>query len=447
MRAIFAAILTTAFPMIVGQRFIRGLPIIQWSLGAVLGIALLALGGLFGGLAGSPVLGAVLMLLAGWFVAPRLRWDAGRNALSAGVWRVVIVLLGVGAALMIMSLFRPVASWDGWFTWSVKSKGLALTGSFHSPVFLSPAYNYSSQSYPTLLPSWQALAYIISGDLTISWPLQFQQAWLWTAGAVALIGLADQYARGMFLLPLVWVVTPEVVWQSMQGYADVPMALMLVLGAVVSWKGLQDPRAQVVAGVLLAAAALTKSEGTPLVGIVLLSLLFTRKPTAVSGIAPAMVFIAALPWFIFAKMHGLRGDLVDVSTVTSWIRGEAPDHLSQVVSIMAQEVLSPFRWGVLVPACLLAALLARRIELRVGLAALLQLALFAAVYHASGSFQSGTLEEFMHHNAHRILITPLGILALSVALGASEPAAPLEPVVRGNSAGPAAPPTLSSKRL
>ena len=52
-----------------------------------------------------------------------------------------MVLLGVGAALMIMSLFRPVASWDGWFTWSVKSKGLALTGSFHSPVFLSPSYN------------------------------------------------------------------------------------------------------------------------------------------------------------------------------------------------------------------------------------------------------------------------------------------------------------------
>ena len=40
-------------------------------------------------------------------------------------------------------------------------------------------------------------------------------------------------------MPLVWVVTPEVVWQSMQGYADVPMALMLVLGAVVLWKGRQ----------------------------------------------------------------------------------------------------------------------------------------------------------------------------------------------------------------
>jgi hypothetical protein len=443
MRATLAAILTTVLPMIVGQRFIRGLPIIQWSLGAVVGIVLLALGGLSGGLAGSPVVGAVLMLLVGWLVAPRVRWDAGRNPLSSGVWRVIMVLLGVGAALMIMSLFRPVASWDGWFTWSVKSKGLALTGSFHSPVFLSPSYNYSSQSYPTLLPSWQALAYIISGDLTISWPLQFQQAWLWTAGAVALIALVDQNARGMFLLPLVWVVTPEVVWQSMQGYADVPMALMLVLGAVVLWKGPQNPRAHVVAGVLLAGAALTKSEGTPLVGIILLSLLFTRKPNLVSGVAPALVFVAALPWFMFARMYGLRGDLVDWSTMTSWIRGDAPGELFQVVSIMAQEVWSPFRWGGLVPACLLAALLARRIDGRVGLAALLQLALFAAVYHAAGSSQSGTLEEFMRHNAHRILITPLGILALSVALGWSEPVVPLEPVVRRNAPGPATPPSIA----
>ena len=143
-----------------------------------------------------------------------------------------MVLLGVGAALMIMSLFRPVPAWDAWFTWSLKSKGLAAAGSFQSPVFLSPTYDWSSQTYPTLLPSWQALAYIISGDLSLSWPLQFQQAWLWTSGAVALVALTDGYLRRAFLLPLAWVATPEVVWQSMQGYADVPMALMLILGTV-----------------------------------------------------------------------------------------------------------------------------------------------------------------------------------------------------------------------
>ena len=84
MRAILAAILTTALPMVVGQRFISGLPIVRWSVGAVLGIVLLAIGGLFGGLAGSPVLGAVFMLLVSGLVAPRVRWDAGETLSRPG---------------------------------------------------------------------------------------------------------------------------------------------------------------------------------------------------------------------------------------------------------------------------------------------------------------------------------------------------------------------------
>jgi hypothetical protein len=434
MRAILAALLTTALPMIVGQRLISGLPVVRWSLGAVVGIVLIGMGGLGGGLAGSPVLGAVFMLLVGWLVAPRVRWDAGQNTLSPVVWRVLVVLLGVGSALMILSLFRPVAGWDAWFTWSLKSKGLAVAGSFQSPVFLSPAYSWSSQAYPTLLPSWQALAYIVSGDLTISWPLQFQQAWLWTAGAVALVTLTDGYVKNAFLLPLTWVVTPQVVWQSMQGYADVPMALMLILGTAVLWKDRRDPRAHVVAGVLLAGAALTKSEGTPLVGIIILALLVTRKPSAVLALSPVIVIVAGLPWFIFARLHSLSGNVVDLPTVTSLIRGETAGDLSQIVAIMGYEMFSPFRWGVLVPACIVTALLARRLDARLGLAALLQVALFAVVYEAVGSNQGGSLEHFMARNVHRILITPLAVLALSVGLGLWESGIPRENSITESSA-------------
>ena len=202
-----------------------------------------------------------------------------------------------------------------------------MPASFQSPIFLSPAYNWSSQDYPTLLPSWQALAYIISGDLSISWPLQFQQAWLWTVGAVALITLAGAYKKGGFLLPLAWVATPQVVWQSMQGYADVPMALMLMLGTTVLWKNRQDPRSHVLAGVLLAGAALTKTEGTPLVAIVLLCLLVTRKPSALLAIGPAIVIAAQLPWWIFTRIHGLTNQMINMSSVTSLMLGEVPGEI------------------------------------------------------------------------------------------------------------------------
>ena len=59
------------------------------------------------------------------------------------------------------------------------------------------------------------------------------------------------------------------------------------------------------------------------------------------------------------------------------------------------QLFSPFRWGGLSLRACFIVLLARRVDARLGLAALLQLALFAAVYDAAGSSQSGTLADFM----------------------------------------------------
>ena len=424
MRALAAAILTTAVPMIVGQRWISGPLVVRWSLGAVLGIVVLAIGGLLGGLAGSPVLGAGLTLVVGWVLGPRLRCEAGAQILSPLAARILLFIFGVGLALMIMSLFRPVASWDAWFTWSIKSKGLAVAGSFDAPVFLSRSYYWTSPSYPTLLPSWQALAYIVSGDLSIGWPLQFQQAWLWTAGAIALVTLCDADSRGGFLLPLAWIIAPLVVWQSMQGYADVPMALPLILGTLVLRTRLFDVRSHVVAGVLLAGAALTKAEGLPLVAAVLLCLLAMRKPTVTALLAPTIVLAAWLPWFVFTQRHGIASYMVSVPMVTALLLGNVPSHLPQVAWIMGSTIFSPLRWGLLVPACLITALIARRLDARLGLTTVLQLLLFLVVYDVAGSHQGGGLDHFMAKNVDRILITPLGILALSVGLGSRATSSP-----------------------
>jgi hypothetical protein len=417
MRAVVAAALTTALPTIVGARWVSGSPVLRWSFGAVIGIILLAFGGLLGGLAGYPLIGAALLLLAGWILGPRARWHAGGDIDSLGLQRILLLLVAAGGALMLMSFFRPVPSWDAWFLWSLKAKGLASAGSFHSPVFLSSVYGWSSQDYPTLLPSWQALAYIVSGDLSISWPLQLQQAWLWTAGAVALVTLTDSFRPGASLLSLAWVASPQVVWQSMQGYADVPMALMVVLGAAVVWRDRYDPRGQVLAGVLFAGAALTKSEGTPLVGIVLLCLLFTKKPRAVLALGPIIVVAARLPWFVFAEMHGLTNHILTLPLIADLISGRIPIRPVEIVSTMAAEAFSPLLWGLLVPGCIVAVVLARRLDVRLAVAALLQFVLFAVVYAATWPSQGTPLEDFMASNVDRVLITPLGVLALAVAIG------------------------------
>jgi hypothetical protein len=420
-RAVAAAALTTVVPTLVGRRWISGSEVIRWSLGAVVGVVLVATGGLLGGLLGSPSTGAVLTSLVGWFIGPHIRWNAGHHPLPPVVRRVLTVLLVAGAALMVMSLFRPVPSWDAWFLWSLKAKGLASAGSFDSPVFLSPAYAYSSQDYPTLLPSWQALAYIVSGDLSASWPLQFQQAWLWTAGAVALVWLASGYAWLAFLLPLAWIIAPEIVWQSMQGYADVPMALMLILGAAVLWGNQRDPRSHGIAGVLLAGATLTKAEGVPLAAIVLACLLITRRPKAVLVIAPTIVVAARLPWFVFTQLHGLTNEMINPTIVRSLILGEVPQRWNEIALTMGSAILSPVRWALLVPACILAAVLLRSIDARLAVAAVLGFILFAAVYQATWSFQGSTIEAFVQSNVDRVVIAPLGLLALSVGAASGKP--------------------------
>jgi len=417
MRAILAVALTTALPMIIGQRWIAGPVVMRWSLGGVVGIVLLAWGGLVGGLAGSPPVGAAVALIIGWTCGPRARWAPAGGAASAPFNRAHLAVMALGLVMMAMSLVRPVPSWDAWFTWSLKSKALAAAHSFNAPVFLSPAYNWSSQDYPTLLPSWQALAYIASGDLSISWPLQFQQAWLWTIGGLALISLMSVRNYWGFLLPLAWLASPQVVWQSMQGYADIPMAVPFLLGTIVLATAPRDRRAHVVGGVLLAGAALTKSEGPPLVAMVLLCLLIRSRPSLVLGVGPAIVALAMMPWLLFTHLHGLTNHMVTGPVVKSFLTGTHLPELPQVFWTMGSAMFSPFRWGILVPGCLIGALLGRAIDARLALAAVLQLAVFAAVYNAAGSNQGITLDDFMRSNVDRILIAPLGTLVLAVALG------------------------------
>src|SRR4029453_16708108 len=135
-------------------------------------------------------------------------------------------------------------------------------GHFFGPVFTSPVFGYSHQDYPTLLPAWQALAYLVSGQLTVSWPLQFQLAWLWTAAAIGLVSAVSSQWGRRSLFVAAWICAPRVIYWTMSGCADVPMAFFLVAGVVVLLISPSQP--PVVAGLLLGACALSKNEGLPL---------------------------------------------------------------------------------------------------------------------------------------------------------------------------------------
>lgn len=416
MRLVVAALLTTAVPMVVGQRWVGGDPLVRWSVGAVLGVVFLGAGAMLGGFAGAPVVGAAAALVAAWFLGPRFRWVPAAPALDPTTRRLLLLVGGIGLVLLVLATMRPVASWDGWFMWSLKSKSLAAEGSFFTPVFLSEVYEYSSQDYPPLLFGWQAVAYRIAGDLTVSWPLQFQQAWLWLVAALALLGLLAGVSRMAVLLPFAWLATPEVVWESMQGYADVPMALQLMLGTVVLWRAGNDRRAHVLAGILLGGAALTKAEGLPLAAIVLVSLLVWAGHGRLAWIAPAVAAGLRLPWLLWTTFQGVGNHMIIPERSFSLeVLSQLPERIPLIWGTMGSWGLTPLRWGLLVPACVVAIVLGRRAEWRLVAAAVLAVLLFTSVY-ALWPYRSWALEDYMTVNVDRVLISCLGLLALAAAL-------------------------------
>jgi hypothetical protein len=412
--AVAAALLTTVVPMLVGQRWLDGHALARWTLGGVLGLVILAFGTMLGGFAGAPVSGAAAALLAAWFLGPRVRWRLPEPRLDPAARRVVLLLLCVGALVLALATMRPVAGWDGWFMWSLKSKSLAAEGSFSTPVFLSATYDYSSQDYPPLLPGWQAVAYRITGDLTVSWPLQVQQAWLWLVAAIGIVTLLSGVSRVAVLLPLAWLISPQVVWESTQSYADVPLALQLVLGAIVLHHA-ADWRGHVIGGVLLGGAALTKTEGLPLAAIVLVCLLVRAGHGWLAVIAPLVAAGLRLPWVVFTRVHGLDNHMIGLGSFNAELLAKVPDRLPVIWSLMGQTAVSPFLWGLLTPACLVAIVVSRRGNWRLGTATVLAVLLFTAVY-ALWPYRSWALADYMTVNVDRVLISCLGLLALAASL-------------------------------
>lgn len=407
MRPHLAALLTTLLPAFIGQRWIDGPVLVRWCLGSVLGIVFLAFGGLVGGLVGAIVPGAVVALGAAWILGPRYRWRPASLRLETTDRRALALVFGVGACLLVLAAMRPVAGWDGWFVWSLKAKSLALAGSFNTPVFVNPVYTYSNPDYPTLLPSWQALAYLLSGNVTVSWPLQFQQAWLWTMSAASLILLTAAVRPARFLLLLAWAISPQVLWQSMQGYADVPMSLFLIVGTIVLWTGADDFRGRTVGVILLAGAALTKDEGLLFALIVVGSVMIGRRPRRLLATAP-IVIAAWLPWFLFIKMHRLSNYVANSSTLLSFL-GKVTGRTPPILKSMTIELLSPVRWGLLVPACLLLVVLHRAVVPRLGIAVLLGLSAVVVIYVLTPF----DLAAHLATSLNRVLIAPVGLVAVA----------------------------------
>jgi hypothetical protein len=411
MRPALAALATTLGPTLIGARWVGGPLLLRCSLGTLVGLVIVAYGALLGGLVGAVVPAVLLACLAGWLLGPRLRFEPS-GELQAGrlAHGVTSFVLAIGACLLVLSVFRPVPAWDGWMTWSLKAKALATDGSFYGSVFESPAYAYSHQDYPPLLPAWQALAYLIGGDLHVSWPSQFQLAWLWTAGGVALVDLiARRWGSGLlFLLP--WLCAPPVIYWAMAGYADVPMALLLLAGTVVLLSSSSSEQAAV-AGVLLAGCALMKNEGLPLAVLTAGSVLVLSPHRPIPGKAMGLAAAAALPWLLSTRIRGIPSDLVTAETLQPQRVLQLTPRLWPIAKAWASQFAGVRSWGLLVAGAVVAGLIGWRPRRDMLLAFLSAVVLLTGIYVITPYDVSQQLIV----SIDRVTVAPLGLLALMMA--------------------------------
>ena len=221
-------------------------------------------------------------------------------------------LLALGAvAVSAARMFhvKPLAEYDGWAMWGMKSRAIASLGAADPDVFASSAYSRLHLEYPLLLPSLHAL------------PLQLVDGFpsnvvvlscfaVGAAGLAAIWGLLRGRVRAGILLPFLAALAtaPAFFGQLATGYADVPLAAFVAAGVVASGRWLLDGHRSwlALATLFLASAALTKNEGL-LFGVatyaaLLLAARGRRRAVGLSALAAGLVYA---PWRAYLAINDL----------------------------------------------------------------------------------------------------------------------------------------------
>jgi hypothetical protein len=281
--------------------------------GALIGIAQLVLAACGVGFGSIP-----LVLLAAALGAGALRLLSRGPAcqadqpmrLTTGERAGWLVLGGLLIAASVRSLLVPEAGWDAYSHWGLRAQAYALAGG--SIVSAHSEHEY----YPPLVPLLEAWLYLHRGGVSIDlgktvWAL------LGSAFALCLAQHLRLSLRSPWLAPwlaaAIVVATTGLLEGFWTGQADLPLTAYLTLAtlAIVQCQRAPEKRWLILAAIFGAAAALTKFEGLPRVGVVVAALgvevLLSRRRSGLFGAAVLglAAVLAALVWTTFELTHGI----------------------------------------------------------------------------------------------------------------------------------------------
>jgi hypothetical protein len=223
-----------------------------------------------------------------------------------------LLLAGVLCAATVRAVLVPEAGWDAYSHWGLRAQAFALAGTI---VDAHSEHEY----YPPLVPMLEAWLYINRGAVSIDlaktiWAL------VGSAFAVCLSWHLRLSLRPPWLAPFfgtaIVLSTTALLENFWTGQADLALTAFLTLAtlAVLQWQRTPHTAWLAQAAIFSAAAAFTKFEGFPRIGVVVAALvveaLWSRRPTTlipavVTGLAAGAAWLA---WTAFDLTHGIAAN-------------------------------------------------------------------------------------------------------------------------------------------
>ncbi len=196
--------------------------------------------------------------------APRRR-RLGRLVAAACGLAAATICLGVFAEALI----NPPHDWDGRMTWCAQARYLRAAGTVDAPVLREVSWDISHPQYPLLLPVAQVAALEAFGaDPDSHLPRAIYAAFL--PALLLVIHAAARRGAGPVaaaLATLAAAAAPFIIigeGGAESTYSDLPLGCFYGAGLALLLAGRPRAESGLAAGLLLAAAALTKNEGAPL---------------------------------------------------------------------------------------------------------------------------------------------------------------------------------------
>lgn len=385
---------------------------------------------IYAGLSPTPLVAGALaagaLLLGTMLRRRRLRAEAdesGHGLLPAAVLALILLPLTLRAAV------EPLVKFDAYSDWVLKAKLLYGHGGLVSgaldPGMWSGLYGVSHREYPLGLPAVEALDFHAMGGADAQ-AIHLQivivlGAFLASAWSFLRPRVHPALLTAALCLP---VAAPSLHTQVLSGYADVPMACLWAMAALMLGLWLREGRGDllVLSGVLAAGALAVKQEGivldAALVAVAAALLLAAGGRSALLGrlaLAAGAVAATAVPWQLYVRSRHFRDADIAPSAGRSLRQiGQLPEIGHQ---LGAQLVW--VKWPAIVPiAAAVAVLLALRRRDRAASAYLLlmtaALAALAFVYLNARVYVPALLER----SAERVVLAPvlLSAIALPVLL-------------------------------